>query len=118
MAIGKMAGEFIPVEYVNIFGAILVIFLGLYALLRNNVLIIRHEKLFLEIAVGRIGILVRIINDKSAADLDRSGWITAKEACYLAVALSLDAFGVGIGAAWMELNCLIFYQYQSLYLPF
>jgi len=106
MAVGEIFAGLLSEQYVHIFGALLVIMLGIYALLRNNVLIIKHEKMFLEIAIGRVGILVRVINDKSEADLDRSGIISTKEACYLAMALSLDAFGVGIGAALLELSWL------------
>ena len=51
--------------------------------------------------------MVKIINNKKEADLDRSGVISNKEACYLGLALSLDTFGVGIGAALLELDLII-----------
>jgi putative sporulation protein YtaF len=44
------------------------------------------------------GLMVQILRTPSAADMDRSGIITAGEALLLGAALSLDAFGAGIGA--------------------
>jgi putative Mn2+ efflux pump MntP len=45
------------------------------------------------------GIMIQILRTPSAADLDRSGTIAGREAVFLGAALSLDAFGAGIGAA-------------------
>ncbi|MBB6691205.1 sporulation membrane protein YtaF [Cohnella xylanilytica] len=47
----------------------------------------------------RLGIIIQILRKPSVADVDRSGVITAGEALLLGTALSLDAFGAGIGAA-------------------
>jgi putative sporulation protein YtaF len=47
----------------------------------------------------KIGIVVQILRTPMAADIDRSGGISGKEALILGLALSLDAFGAGIGAA-------------------
>ncbi len=48
-----------------------------------------------------------ILNDAKEADLDRSGEIGNKEAFYLALSLSFDAFAVGIGAALMDLDWVL-----------
>ncbi|WP_373229420.1 sporulation membrane protein YtaF [Cohnella sp.] len=45
------------------------------------------------------GFIIQILRTPSAADMDRSGTISAGEAFLLGTALSLDAFGAGIGAA-------------------
>lgn len=45
------------------------------------------------------GIIIQILRTPAAADMDRSGTISAGEASLLGAALSLDAFGAGIGAA-------------------
>lgn len=45
------------------------------------------------------GIMIQILRTPSVADVDRSGAISAGEAFLLGAALSLDAFGAGIGAA-------------------
>jgi putative sporulation protein YtaF len=45
------------------------------------------------------GFIIQILRTPSAADRDQSGTISAGEAFFLGTALSLDAFGAGIGAA-------------------
>ncbi|KAA8999740.1 sporulation membrane protein YtaF [Paenibacillus spiritus] len=47
----------------------------------------------------RLGIVIQILRTPSSADMDASGTISAKEAMVLGIALSLDAFGAGLGAA-------------------
>lgn len=107
MAIGKLVGGLVAAEMVNAAGAIIVMALGVYALIRNSVLVIKHEKMLLDISVGRIGIMIKILHDAAEADLDRSGVISNKEAFYLALSLSFDAFAVGIGAALLELDWVL-----------
>lgn len=51
------------------------------------------------IELKRLGLVIQILRKPSIADIDRSGNISASEAVLLGVALSLDAFGAGIGAA-------------------
>ncbi|OEF95598.1 sporulation membrane protein YtaF [Desulfuribacillus alkaliarsenatis] len=51
------------------------------------------------IEVKRLGILIQILKTPSKADIDKSGEISIAEAAVLGLALSLDAFGAGIGAA-------------------
>ncbi|MBW5449102.1 sporulation membrane protein YtaF [Cohnella sp. CFH 77786] len=58
---------------------------------------VRRELWTLEIR--QWGIIIQILRTPSAADMDRSGTISAGEAFLLGTALSLDAFGAGIGAA-------------------
>ncbi|WP_027093970.1 MntP/YtaF family protein [Cohnella thermotolerans] len=57
------------------------------------------ERAVLTLELRRMGIIIQILRTPSAADVDRSGIITAGEAFLLGMALSLDAFGAGIGAA-------------------
>ncbi|TDG00860.1 sporulation membrane protein YtaF [Paenibacillus piri] len=51
------------------------------------------------IELKRLGLVIQILRTPSIADMDRSGNISASEALLLGLALSLDAFGAGIGAA-------------------
>ncbi len=53
------------------------------------------------------GIVVQILRTPAAADMDRSGTITVGEAFLLGTALSLDAFGAGIGAAMVGFPPLV-----------
>lgn len=61
------------------------------------------KKLF-SIELKRLGLVIQILKTPSAADVDRSGNISASEAMLLGIALSLDAFGAGIGAALIGLT--------------
>lgn len=51
------------------------------------------------IELKRFGLVIQILRTPSMADMDRSGNISPYEAVLLGLALSLDAFGAGIGAA-------------------
>jgi putative sporulation protein YtaF len=53
----------------------------------------------MNIELRRLGLVIQILRTPSMADMDRSGNISPYEAVLLGVALSLDAFGAGIGAA-------------------
>ncbi|SFI81597.1 sporulation membrane protein YtaF [Thermoflavimicrobium dichotomicum] len=50
-----------------------------------------------------LGLMIQILKTPVAADMDESGVISAAEAFLLGTALSLDAFGAGMGAAFMGL---------------
>lgn len=55
----------------------------------------------LRIEMKRLGVVVEILRKPALADRDRSGYISSSEAVLLGAALSLDAFGAGIGAAFV-----------------
>lgn len=57
------------------------------------------ERMLFRLELRKLGVVVQILRTPSAADMDRSGNISAAEAALLGVALSLDAIGAGIGAA-------------------
>ncbi|WP_409345348.1 sporulation membrane protein YtaF [Paenibacillus sp. MBLB4367] len=61
-------------------------------------------KKLVSIELKRLGLVIQILKTPSVADVDRSGNISASEAMLLGVALSLDAFGAGIGAALIGLT--------------
>ncbi|OMD48395.1 sporulation membrane protein YtaF [Paenibacillus borealis] len=46
-----------------------------------------------------LGVVIQILRTPSSADMDASGSISSMEAMLLGIALSLDAFGAGLGAA-------------------
>jgi putative sporulation protein YtaF len=49
--------------------------------------------------LGSVGIVIEILREPGAADIDRSGHISLTEACFLGVALALDSVAAGLGAA-------------------
>jgi putative sporulation protein YtaF len=61
-------------------------------------------KQLISIELRRLGLVIQILRTPSVADMDRSGNISSSEALLLGIALSLDAFGAGIGAALIGLT--------------
>lgn len=59
------------------------------------------------IEIKRLGILIQILKTPMEADIDGSGEISLAEAGVLGLALSLDAFGAGIGAAFIGYSPLL-----------
>ncbi|MEK5060404.1 MULTISPECIES: MntP/YtaF family protein [unclassified Paenibacillus] len=57
--------------------------------------------------IQKWGIVIQILKKPSAADMDDSGSISGYEAMWLGIALSLDAFGAGLGAALLGLPPLL-----------
>lgn len=61
-----------------------------------------------EFFLKSLGITIRIIRDPKYSDLDNSNNIDAKEALFLAIALSLDSIGVSIGGSILGINSMLF----------
>jgi putative sporulation protein YtaF len=51
------------------------------------------------VRLGSVGIVIQILREPGAADMDRSGHINLLEAWVLGVALALDSVAAGLGAA-------------------
>ncbi|MCK9859296.1 sporulation membrane protein YtaF [Paenibacillus sp. ATY16] len=66
-----------------------------------------HPVLVVIVELKRLGLVIQILRTPQAADVDKSGTISATEALMLGVALSFDAFGAGIGAAMIGLSPLL-----------
>ncbi|MCM3746963.1 manganese efflux pump [Paenibacillus pasadenensis] len=67
----------------------------------------------LTLEIKKLGLVIQILRTPQAADVDSSGSISAGEALLLGAALSLDAFGAGLGAAmvglepWLTALCIM-----------
>ncbi|GIO69262.1 manganese efflux pump [Paenibacillus sp. JTLBN-2024] len=57
------------------------------------------EQTVFSLEIRKLGLVIRILRTPSSADIDKSGSISGFEAMWLGIALSLDAFGAGLGAA-------------------
>ncbi|CAM4258870.1 putative Mn2+ efflux pump MntP [Paenibacillus endophyticus] len=68
---------------------------------------IASAALVVMVELKRLGLVIQILKTPQAADVDKSGTISASEAVMLGVALSLDAFGAGLGAALIGLPSLL-----------
>jgi putative sporulation protein YtaF len=62
---------------------------------------LRASHTVMQIEIKRLGLVIQILKKPQLADLDGSGTITSGEAVWLGTALSLDAFGAGIGAGFI-----------------
>jgi putative sporulation protein YtaF len=60
-----------------------------------------HEKTLINFEIQSLGLVIHILKKPLSADFDQSGTITGIEALMLGLALSLDAFGAGVGAAML-----------------
>jgi putative sporulation protein YtaF len=61
----------------------------------------------IHIEIKKLGLVIEILRTPSKADMDSSGTISASEALLLGIALSLDAFGAGIGAGLIGFSPLL-----------
>ncbi|SMF76812.1 putative sporulation protein YtaF [Paenibacillus uliginis N3/975] len=57
--------------------------------------------------IRKLGLVIQILRSPTRADMDDSGSISSWEAMWLGIALSLDAFGAGLGAAMLGFSPLL-----------
>ncbi|TLS39149.1 sporulation membrane protein YtaF [Pseudalkalibacillus caeni] len=57
------------------------------------------QRTLIKLEIKSLGVVIQILRKPTVADFDDSGTITGIEAILLGTALSLDAFGAGIGAS-------------------
>lgn len=113
MGVGRLISRFLPPIVAEYLGALLLLVLGCYLLYQqgrpnrprqaatNNS---SGERPVVQFNLKAFGLVVQILRDPTVADVDQSGAITWQESFLLGLALSLDSFGVGIGAAMTGLT--------------
>ncbi|MCL6570322.1 MAG: sporulation membrane protein YtaF [Bacillus sp. (in: Bacteria)] len=69
--------------------------------------VLKYEQTIVNFEIRSLGLAINILKKPLSADFDQSGTITGIEALMLGFALSLDAFGAGIGAAMLGFSPLI-----------
>lgn len=117
MAFGTWIQTFLSRQVAESLGGIILILIGAWALYQVFRSPQEEEKqqhsdqVIINLEIKMLGIIIRILRKPTTADIDNSGTITGREAILLGIALSLDAFGAGIGAAligfspiWMALS--------------
>lgn len=62
------------------------------------------KKEIFTLEIRKLGLVIQILRSPTQADMDDSGSISSWEAMWLGAALSLDAFGAGLGAAMLGLS--------------
>jgi putative sporulation protein YtaF len=105
MQLGLGIMSFLPPSVEKMLGPIILIFVGCWVLWQmlskqdKEELLQDQEKTMLKLEIRSLGLVVHILKKPTAADVDGSGFISPLEATLLGLALSIDAFGAGIGAA-------------------
>ncbi|RDW16952.1 sporulation membrane protein YtaF [Oceanobacillus arenosus] len=102
MTIGKVLETLISADTAKIFGGVILITLGIFSLVN----IIRSKLRKQQVTETdpnstTLSDIKTVLSTPDKADLDQSGIISVSEAVLLGFALSLDAFGAGIGASML-----------------
>ncbi|HZG71262.1 MAG TPA: sporulation membrane protein YtaF [Chondromyces sp.] len=105
MLLGKFMASFLSERMTEMLGGIILILLGIWVIYQffhdEKEEVSNSEKLILKLEIKSLGVVINILRKPSQADFDKSGTITGLEAFMLGIALSLDAFAAGIGAAFL-----------------
>lgn len=112
MMIGEFIGQFVSPAAAEKTGGIILIMLGFWVLSQyfkpeKPVEDQFAEKMIFNYEIKSLGVVINILQKPLTADFDKSGTINGVEALVLGFALSLDAFGAGIGAAMMGISSFI-----------
>jgi putative sporulation protein YtaF len=114
MLVGDLLTRIFPIYVTERLGGFILILIGawvLYQFFRPTKEVaegeVETEKTLINFEIKTLGIVINILRKPMSADIDKSGTITGIEALLLGFALSLDAFGAGIGAALLGYSPLI-----------
>lgn len=113
MALGQFVGGLFPASVARYLGAALLVVLGGFLLAQHGRAKVPEEldsalplspavesiQPIAEINLRIFGLVIQILRHPALADRDHSGVISWQEAILLGLALALDAFGAGLGAA-------------------
>ena len=118
MLIGELIGNLLSPVLAGRIGGSIIVSLGIWIVWQtlkspaeqredhHHTVPASEEKLIATIEMKYFGIAINILKKPMEADIDRSGTINGLEAIILGLALSLDAFGAGIGAAMLGFSPL------------
>ncbi|MCE4051204.1 MULTISPECIES: sporulation membrane protein YtaF [Bacillaceae] len=106
MLLGHVIAQVFSSDFAEQIGGGILIILGIWILYQffrpdKEREIITTEKNLVNFEIKSLGIVINILRKPMSADFDNSGTITGVEAIVLGFALSLDAFGAGIGASML-----------------
>jgi putative sporulation protein YtaF len=103
MTLGQILFAWVPKNFASWIGACFFIVIGIWAFFQKPSAQdpvegeLPPQEWTLEFK--QLGLVVKILRTPTVADLDRSGSISSREAFLLGTALSMDAFGAGLGAS-------------------
>lgn len=102
MTVGDLIALVLSERVTELIGGGLLILLGIWGLFsfyRSEKKDEQRQPFHLKLEIKSLGIVIQILKKPLVADFDKSGHITGLEVLILAIALSIDAFAAGIGAA-------------------
>lgn len=110
-SVGHTLGKILSTNITDKIGGFILILLGAWVLFQfyrpeKNKELVSIEKTIINFEIKSLGIVINILRKPMSADFDQSGTITGIEALMLGLALSLDAFGAGVGAAMLGFSPL------------
>lgn len=120
---GDSIKSIFPEVITKLIGTFILISMGIFIIYQSvckndieykNIKNDKEEKIY-SFFIKFLGITIQIIKDPISSDFDNSKKIDAKEALFLGLALSLDAFCIGIGSGIIGLNSIIFPFLTSLF---
>lgn len=118
MQIGLLFSNILSPFIAKLLGSLILIVVGVLAILnvlrtKNGIPELENKnenntgKRIILIEIKKLGLVIQILKTPLKADIDKSGVISSIEAMFLGIALSLDAFGAGLGAALLGFNPLL-----------
>lgn len=114
MLCGHLVSKYISIKIAEIMGAVILISVGVWIVIqtwKQNKNVPPAEegskkniegsgsKQILKLKIKAFGLVIQILREPTAADFDKSGIISTREAVLLGLALAMDALGAGFGAA-------------------
>ncbi len=112
MLLGNLISQYLSPKVAESIGGLILIIIGAWALYQIYRPVKKDEKnheddVIVNFEIKVLGVVIKILRKPMVADFDNSGTITGREAFFLGIALSLDAFGAGIGAALIGFSPLL-----------
>lgn len=105
MIFGNCLQNYLSATTAKLLGAGILFILGCWLLLQSFTRSCGENKNTLAtLYIKPLGLVVKILKEPTKADTDTSGVIDIKEAFILGIALAMDAFGAGFGAAIVGFN--------------
>lgn len=102
MFTGKIFAYFFSPRSASIVGGVILVMVGIWIIKQSFFeQKVPYEQ---EESPNSISLFASLLKEPQGADLDQSGEISSGEALFLGVALAMDAFGAGFGAAMMGFN--------------
>lgn len=119
--IGTLIIKIFSLEFANITGVILLVLMGGWMIYQSFRPKTKEKKLgpskpqIFKLFIKPFGLTIQIIKNPSNSDLDHSNHIDAKEALYLGLAISIDAFCAGVGCSAIGITSFYFPLFIAIF---